>query len=138
MQSGRKEKDVIEELGNPRLIAKTLIESGSYQNNNYSNSFNSSDKYDYQDSSYSNDYGDNSSKKRKGLVSIVLANLTWKQKLKLFLLIALVIICIAIPFIYAIGMVVTFVKIVFSFIVKFIVPITIILGGYYIYKVIKS
>ena len=117
VREGKKEKDVIAELDNPRLIAKSLIEAGD-------NAFKYSDdvgedKYEYDDEKEN-----------------MYENIGISPKGKLYLWgIGILVVLIIAAIIWAIfGTVVLVGKV----IVRFIVPITIGVGIYFVYKILRD
>ena len=136
--NGRNEKEVIEELGNPRLIAKTIIGTSSSEDNKSKYTANDeSDSYGYENYSrnqYNNDYDKYGKGKKKKSGIFLNSNLTLKQKLKLLAVLAIVLLIIGAMFMSAISLLIAFVRLV----IKFIVPLSIIIGAYYIYKIIKE
>ena len=121
VREGRKEKDVIEELGNPRLIAKSLIEAGE-------DAFRYSDdvgeeNYDYED--VQDDIHENMFKK---------TGYSLKSKIYFWGSIIIGLLIIAAIVWAAAGTVVLVGRIIF----RFIVPITIGIGIYFIYKILKD
>lgn len=111
VKEGRKEKEVIEELDNPRLIAKNLAEAGN-------------EAFKYSDN-VGGDTNANDDFRMK---------YSRKEHIYSIGILLLIIMVIAVIIGAAVGTVVYIVK----FIVRFIVPIAIIVGIYWIYKIIKK
>ena len=117
VREGKKEKDVIAELDNPRLIAKSLIEAGD-------------DAFKYSDDvgEYKFEYDDVNKNMYENI------GISPKGRLYLWGVGILVVLIIA-AIIWAIfGTVVLVGKV----IVRFIVPITIGVGIYFIYKILRD
>ncbi len=117
VREGKKEKDVIAELDNPRLIAKSLIEAGD-DAFKYSDDV-GEDKFEYDDAN-KNMY-ENIGISPKGRLYL------WGVGILVVLIIAAIIWAIF-------GTVVLVGKV----IVRFIVPITIGVGIYFIYKILRD
>ncbi len=117
VREGKKEKDVIAELDNPRLIAKSLIEAGD-------------DAFKYSDDvgEYKFEYDD--------VNKNMYENIEISPKGKLYLWgVGILVVLIIAAIIWAIfGTVVLVGKV----IVRFIVPITIGVGIYFIYKILRD
>ncbi len=117
VREGKKEKDVIAELDNPRLIAKSLIEAGD-DAFKYSDDV-GEDKFEYDDVNKN-----------------MYENIGISPKGKLYLWgVGILVVLIIAAIIWAIfGTVVLVGKV----IVRFIVPITIGVGIYFIYKILRD
>lgn len=117
VREGKKEKDVIAELDNPRLIAKSLIEAGD-DAFKYSDDV-GEDKFEYDD--VNKNMYENIGISPKGRLYL------WGVGILVVLIIAAIIWAIF-------GTVVLVGKV----IVRFIVPITIGVGIYFIYKILRD
>lgn len=117
VREGKKEKDVIAELENPRLIAKSLIEAGD-DAFKYSDDV-GEDKFEYSDVNKN-----------------MYENIGISPKGKLYLWgVGILVVLIIAAIIWAIfGTVVLVGKV----IVRFIVPITIGVGIYFVYKILRD
>ena len=117
VREGKKEKDVISELENPRLIAKSLIEAGD-DAFKYSDDV-GEDKFEYDDVNKN-----------------MYENIGISPKGKLYLWgVGILVVLIIAAIIWAIfGTVVLVGKV----IVRFIVPITIGVGIYFVYKILRD
>lgn len=117
VREGKKEKDVIAELDNPRLIAKSLIEAGD-DAFKYSDDV-GEDKFEYDD--VNKNMYENIGISPKGRLYL------WGVGILVVLIIAAIIWAIF-------GTVVLVGKV----IVRFIVPITIGVGIYFVYKILRD
>jgi uncharacterized membrane protein len=117
VREGKKEKDVIAELENPRLIAKSLIEAGD-DAFKYSDDV-GEDKFEYDDVNKN-----------------MYENIGISPKGKLYLWgVGILVVLIIAAIIWAIfGTIVLVGKV----IVRFIVPITIGVGIYFVYKILRD
>ena len=117
VREGKKEKDVIAELENPRLIAKSLIEAGD-DAFKYSDDV-GEDKFEYDD--VNKNMYENIGISPKGKLYL------WGDGILVVLIIAAIIWAIF-------GTIVLVGKV----IVRFIVPITIGVGIYFVYKILRD
>lgn len=132
--NGKKEEDVIKELGSPRLIAKSIIEAGDSININYSND----SRYEDYSDEYANSESTNSGSKgtfyyKRAYHNDIEGN-SFFQKIKLYAKIALVLLVLFLILGAVFGVIITVIKIIF----KLIVPIAIIYGLIWIYEEMRK
>lgn len=121
IKKGRKEEEIVEELGNPRLIAKSILSAGS-------SAYKYSNVVDDKNNAQENAKSDIKMKLNGKNVN------SMKGKFTLWAIFALVILTIAI----VVGSVMGIVILIGKIIMKFIVPIAIVIGAIMIINIIKK